>query len=343
MKKIFTLIAVACMALTASAKYQLSLEELTNGWGSIYDPETKTITYEESAWGGRGWNMSAEDPFNYVQEGYDYVVVKVKSSDVLMKLVAEYTDGTTDDNGYVKVGSDDKSFDPGTKLLALPFSEDQEKLIQIYIQNSTWSNEIEDNPAGTVVLEDAFLCTEEEYQAIVDAAEAAKVAIWEGSNDFGYEWNYELAVIIDAEKFANAAEGSVLEFTHELGTYANDYGVYSQYKISAKTDPEETVLTGNKADQNEYGCVSPSNEKYSFTLNAEDVALLKENGMVVTGYNITMKKVTLDNSDVVSDGISAAKNEKVVNNNVMYNLAGQQVSKNYKGIVIQNGKKFINK
>ena len=27
----------------------------------------------------------------------------------------------------------------------------------------------------------------------------------------------------------------------------------------------------------------------------------------------------------------------------MYNLAGQRVSKNYKGVVIQNGKKFFNK
>lgn len=27
----------------------------------------------------------------------------------------------------------------------------------------------------------------------------------------------------------------------------------------------------------------------------------------------------------------------------MYNLSGQRVDKNYKGVVIQNGKKFINK
>jgi hypothetical protein len=34
---------------------------------------------------------------------------------------------------------------------------------------------------------------------------------------------------------------------------------------------------------------------------------------------------------------------KVVNNGVRYNLAGQKVDKSYKGIVIENGKKFIQK
>lgn len=39
------------------------------------------------------------------------------------------------------------------------------------------------------------------------------------------------------------------------------------------------------------------------------------------------------------ENVQVAENE----NAPMYNLAGQQVDKNYKGVVIQNGKKFINK
>lgn len=39
------------------------------------------------------------------------------------------------------------------------------------------------------------------------------------------------------------------------------------------------------------------------------------------------------------ENIEVAKNE----NAPIYNLAGQRVDKNYKGVVIQNGKKFINK
>jgi hypothetical protein len=34
---------------------------------------------------------------------------------------------------------------------------------------------------------------------------------------------------------------------------------------------------------------------------------------------------------------------KVIENNVIYNLAGQKVNESYKGIVIKNGKKYIQK
>lgn len=46
----------------------------------------------------------------------------------------------------------------------------------------------------------------------------------------------------------------------------------------------------------------------------------------------------------VAAGINNVHAEKAVNTNApIYNLAGQKVSNDYKGIVIQNGKKFINK
>lgn len=44
-----------------------------------------------------------------------------------------------------------------------------------------------------------------------------------------------------------------------------------------------------------------------------------------------------------TNGISNAKSEVSVNSNARYNLAGQRVNNSYKGIVIMNGKKFMNK
>ncbi len=44
----------------------------------------------------------------------------------------------------------------------------------------------------------------------------------------------------------------------------------------------------------------------------------------------------------VTTGINAVENNAKAND-VMYNLAGQRVSKNYKGVVIVNGKKYMNK
>jgi len=45
-----------------------------------------------------------------------------------------------------------------------------------------------------------------------------------------------------------------------------------------------------------------------------------------------------------SSGVETIKVEKVWNADApMYNLSGQKVDKSYKGIVIQNGRKFVNK
>lgn len=47
-------------------------------------------------------------------------------------------------------------------------------------------------------------------------------------------------------------------------------------------------------------------------------------------------------ADAATTGISTVK-AATENNSAIFNVAGQQVSKNYKGLVIKNGKKFVNK
>ena len=44
-----------------------------------------------------------------------------------------------------------------------------------------------------------------------------------------------------------------------------------------------------------------------------------------------------------TNGITNISSETSAKSGAIYNLAGQQVSKDYKGVVIQNGKKFVNK
>ena len=40
-------------------------------------------------------------------------------------------------------------------------------------------------------------------------------------------------------------------------------------------------------------------------------------------------------------GINGITNDNTVKNGTRYNLAGQRVNNSYKGIVIENGKKFV--
>ena len=75
-----------------------------------------------------------------------------------------------------------------------------------------------------------------------------------------------------------------------------------------------------------------------------DLAKLKAKGLRVQGYGVILNKVTLTNQSSDSNAINTIEtSNKPLNNGAMYNLAGQMVDKSYKGIVIQNGKKFFNK
>lgn len=175
MKKIFTLIAMALTTMTASAKYQLSLTDLGNGWGSSYDAATKTITYDAGAWGGRGWgllNWSQDEGVTSSTDysAYDYVVVVIEPSDLKANLAVEYSDGVTlSADGPWLAGQNTGSYavEPGGTLLAVKLDHTQKYLFQIYVQNQTWSNEINGNPGGTIKIVDAFMGTEAEYQDAV--------------------------------------------------------------------------------------------------------------------------------------------------------------------------------
>ena len=65
--------------------------------------------------------------------------------------------------------------------------------------------------------------------------------------------------------------------------------------------------------------------------------------MVIKGECLTVAGANLY-TKAVSTGISGTVVASKVNTNApIYNLAGQKVSKSYKGVVIQNGKKFVQK
>ena len=75
----------------------------------------------------------------------------------------------------------------------------------------------------------------------------------------------------------------------------------------------------------------------TYTLEADyDKLYIGRNGN--TGTNLTIIKVTRGGSD----NILSVKTS-IVENGVVYNLAGQKVAKNFKGLVIENGKKVIKK
>lgn len=169
------------------------------------------------------------------------------------------------------------------------------------------------------------------------AVATTSTQLWSGECVFG---NWAEGFSVPAEQFANASAGDVLEFVYTTDTETTEK--WWQFKtIFAGT---EEALSSNKADLNDYGCatVASGSTSYKIVLNAEDVAKLKETGLFVNGHFNIVTAVNLiqavkDPSTGISNTfvVSPAKDSKT------FNLAGQQVGASYKGVVIKNGKKFV--
>lgn len=160
-KHLLTLAAVASMTLSASA-LELSLEDLNAGWGSTYDPETKTITFED-AWTGHGWGWWEEVAD---LSDYTHVVIEIEPTAISAQLVVQYKTDT-------EVNETSGFCDPGTTQLKLALNEDLKKSVQqIYIQCGA-------NP-GTITLKSA--------QIIDKSNEAPDPVIWTG-NYTASGWN----------------------------------------------------------------------------------------------------------------------------------------------------------
>ncbi len=112
--------------------------------------------------------------------------------------------------------------------------------------------------------------------------------IWEGQLNLGTEWGVSDQVA--ADKFANAQEGSVMTVYFS----ENSDATYWQIKLMDSTWKE---LSSYKEVDNGWGCIELAADAnhYAITLNAADAALLKEGGMVMSGYGITINKITLAN------------------------------------------------
>ena len=111
--------------------------------------------------------------------------------------------------------------------------------------------------------------------------------------------------------------------------------------VSAKgsTAPAFTVVKGTGS----VGACSTTKDKVlkkypsvtaTLTADADGVLEVKE-----TNAGYTLESITLP----TSTGITNVASETSAKSGAIYNLAGQQVTKDYKGVVIQNGKKFVNK
>ena len=108
---------------------------------------------------------------------------------------------------------------------------------------------------------------------------------------------------------------------------------------------EQTFTVPDEADGMKSIAFNMAEIKEACDYQIKDVIWMTEDHMETlintTGDENFYVKEGAGTAPYVPSGISTVVNEKKVSNNVIYNLAGQRVSKDYKGIVIKNGAKYI--
>ena len=123
------------------------------------------------------------------------------------------------------------------------------------------------------------------------------VPIWSGSCAFG---DWVNGFVVSADKFMDAYEGDKLEFIYTADKSDPNVTYWLFKTIYSST---ENTLEGNDNELNNWGCALVSSEAtvYRIVLTENDIAGLREYGLFVNGYKVTVTQCNLLCKSYLSD------------------------------------------
>lgn len=337
MKKIFTILAVAFCALTASAKETLP------------DFTPKTMTFTSWSWNTVA-NLAQGSPTQvgtdkaddsevvyFDASDYDFIVIEYSSATcATMQAIVQYNcDGTWGEWGAnyntqtVKVNPIPTGGAIGIELDA----DRSDKLAQIALQDP--------GSAGEMVITDAYFATEEEYKAALEGNKPTYASLtlsalgsgWGNSTydgathtiTIGDDWSGKGWWLADVDysdfevlyiefEEATAANGKVVI------EYNDDTNNGDEGSFEAEATAVKCPLSAAKNSVKQIYIQGPAGTKY-----------VLKSAMVCTNDYL---------NEYISTGITEAIAAPKAQNNVRYNLAGQRVGNGAK-FYIMNGKKYM--
>ena len=327
MKKIFTLLAVACMAMSANAKEEISLAGFTPWDNCTIDGNTITMA---AGWKGGAIAIGRD------MTAYDYVWIKFSNAVGAPNFGINYDEwqynadwgpvfaGTTtamDGTGMVGIKLDKK-----TVMTHGNAEVDGVGIGDVYAQHVQQITIQGNSGEASVTVEGIWFGTTEEFAADggdvpVRPAAGGSMKMWEG--ELVYD-GWGVSSTIDAKYFDVAEVGDVIYCT--VKDVTADYNPI--FKYQNYQDFTELMAEGVFAkDENHF----------ESTIDAAALAYLQPNGLRFQGLGFTLTKVELKVPDDTGvDAITVSQK-----GGVRYNLAGQKVDASYKGIVIENGRKVV--
>ena len=166
--------------------------------------------------------------------------------------------------------------------------------------------------------------------------------LWEG--DHFVSWHYADGnpnkewKFLSQATFAGLAEGSTLYILLEANPIIvdptnTDDQEYSKYQL-------DNGWWGQLPGQVPTDFVNDTVATLPITAEVKaDVAA--KGGFAIHGHGFNVKKVSLSPIEIPTTPPSAVENVAIKNDGIRYNLMGQKVDENYKGIIILNGKKTL--
>lgn len=344
MKKLFTFVVAAFAALTVSAKEDIDVSSIATD---------NVVTFAgQYSWKGINYGVTDEDTkvTTYADKSaFDYVVVEYSAGTCAdVNLVAQYEkDGTTGqygDNYYTTTAT--CNVFPGGGILAVKLDATHSKTMNaVALQNRS--------TAGTLTIKAAYFASEAEYAAA--KAEADKLEKAVDVDATGGEHKLKAEAWGWDSKWMDKDVSEFNTIVFEVASVTGHGQITVQGTSATEVDKEGKPVAMNETvnlpasetagkfmvDISKWGKVSqyayqninkPEGDEYG-------EADIKETTIVITKVYLTSKTVAeLDPSTGISSAVAAPKANP---NAPIYNLAGQKVSKSYKGVVIQNGKKFV--
>ena len=322
MKKLFTFVCAMAMALSASAAEQI--KTTFGAWGETCTVDGNTLVFS-AAWAGAGVDFTegeADAKTCKDMSDYDYLWLTFSETTCDFKLDTQYTTAYNQDV--------EASGLAGTLILGVKLNEEySDQFAQYYIQSK--------NP-GKIVVTGAYVGTEEEYKAALAANKPQKSDLTLAG--LGSGWG-----------------NSTYDAATKTVTIGDDWSGKGWWLDKADySDFDKVVINFASISANGKVVVEYNDDKVAsgsaeFAEDAKSVEVaLDENGkgsvkqiyiQGPAGSTYTLASAYVCVKDYVATGISQAIVAPAAKSSKIYNLAGQQVSKSYKGVVIKNGKKYV--
>lgn len=120
---------------------------------------------------------------------------------------------------------------------------------------------------------------------VTESVYVSEHEVWSESTDLGTDWESSVNLSGDANVFQNITDGCTLHVDYATNSDAE----YSQLQLNRS---DWTCLT-SVDDANEYGTIdlAAGTGTKSYVLDDADVSALRDSGMIIKGYNVTVTRI----------------------------------------------------